>query len=149
MVEVIVIVLVFGHLFAIILGFAEQSFSIVWLSVRLDVRSRLASPSRRSQLLIHLAFGGLIVLGLSFGLSLDRLFATLFVRDFGPSRNRSQLFSASPSSRLSGLPSNCARLCVTVFNYRLLKLQAVQDEIYLQIDCTLASDHPPGSRWII
>ena len=28
-----------------------------------------------------------------------------------------------------------------------LKLQAVQDKIYLQIDYALASDHPPGSSY--
>ena len=69
MVEVIVIVLVFGHLFTIILGFAKQLFSIVWLGVWLDVQLHLASPSRYSQLLIHLPFGFSIVL--SFGLLVE------------------------------------------------------------------------------
>ena len=98
MLAVIVIVLVFVQTFAIILGFAEQSFSIVWLIFRLDVRLRSASPSRRSRLFIHSAFVvrsflalinkcsrsvvrsflvyclacRSIVLSLSFGLSLDR-----------------------------------------------------------------------------
>ena len=64
----------------------------------------------------HLVFGGLIVLNLSFGLSLNWLFLTLFVRDFGPLHNCSQLSSALPSSCLSSLPSNCARLCVIVLD---------------------------------
>ena len=33
--------------------------------------------------------------------------------------------------------------------YWLLDLQAAQDQIYLQINCILASDHLPGLRWII
>ena len=113
----IVIVLVFGHLLAIILGFTKQLFSIVGLSVWLNIQLGLASPSCQSQLLIHLAFGCLIVLGLSFGLLLDRLFATLFVRDFSLLHNCFRLSLASSSSRLLGLPGNGARLYITVFNY--------------------------------
>ena len=64
MIEVIVIIFIFDHLFAIILGFAKQSVSMVQLSVWLDLQLYLASPSRWSQLLIHLTFSYLIVLGL-------------------------------------------------------------------------------------
>ena len=49
-----------------------------------------------------------------------RLFATLFVRDFSPLHNRSRLSLASPSSRLPGLLSNCAQLCITVLDYSWL-----------------------------
>ena len=48
--------------------------------------------------------------------SLDWLFATSFVRDSGPLRNRSQLSSASPRSCLSGLLSNRAQLCITILD---------------------------------
>ena len=65
---------------------------------------------------LHLAFGCLIVLALSFGLSLNRLFLTLFVCNFGSLRNRSHLSLASPSSCLSSLSSNHAQLCVTVLD---------------------------------
>ena len=65
----------------------------------------------------HLAYDCLIVLGLSFGLLLNWLFLTLFICDFGPLRNCSRLSSASPSSRLLGLPSNCARPCIIILEY--------------------------------
>ena len=39
--------------------------------------------------------------------------------------------------------------CVNLLAHWLLELQAVQDKIYLQIDCALISDHPPRSRWTI
>ena len=75
--------------------------------------ARLIDNSRLS---IHLAFGRSIVLGLSFGLLLNRLFATLFVHNFGSLRNHSQLSLALPSNCSSSLTSNCARFCLTVLN---------------------------------
>ena len=116
MVEVIVIVLMFGHLFIIIFGFAKQLFLIVYLSIWLDVWLRLALLSCRSQLLIHLAFARLMVLGVLFGPLLNWLFATLFLCDFGLLCNRSWLSLALSSSRLSSPQSNCTHLYVTILN---------------------------------
>ena len=62
------------------------------------------------------AFGCSIILGLLFGLSVNRLFLILFVCNFSPLRNYSRLSSTSPSSHLLSLSSNRARLCVIVFD---------------------------------
>ena len=56
MLLVIVIVCMFIQTFAIILGFAKQLFSIVWLIFWLDVQLHLASPSHWSWLFIYLIF---------------------------------------------------------------------------------------------
>ena len=63
---------------------------------------------------------------------------------------QSNRFRMSRSTLIAWLvDSSWLFACVNSLAHWLFKLQAVQDKIYLQINCALASDHLPGSRWII
>ena len=121
----------------------------------------MASPSCQSWFFIYPAFcyfihlgfinqmfliGCMIVFSLLFGLLLDCsrsqpicvncLWLSTFLHNYF------WLSLASLASHWLGLLSNYVRLCITVLDYQLFKLQAVQAKIYcLIIDCTLTFNH--------